>query len=115
MQLHVARLCLDCQDVHDQQTCPVCSSESFAYISRWIPTPERRTVPRPAPAQEHADTYRQLLNPERPPAGLPRWATRGIFGLAAVSMAGWMWLRKGTREGAQRPGARSPSKRPKNI
>jgi hypothetical protein len=98
MQLHVARLCLDCQDVHDQQTCPVCGSESFAYISRWIPTPERRTVPRPVPTQEHADTYRQLLNPERPPAGLPRWATRGVFGLAAVSMAGWMWLRKGRRD-----------------
>ena len=28
MQLHVARLCLECQEVHDQQTCPACSSES---------------------------------------------------------------------------------------
>jgi len=42
MQLHVARLCLDCQEVHAETRCPVCASESFAALSRWIPAPERR-------------------------------------------------------------------------
>jgi hypothetical protein len=62
MQLHLARLCLNCEDIHDQQTCPICSSESFAYVSRWIPAPEGRTHPRQLPSRETADTYRQLLD-----------------------------------------------------
>src|SRR5262245_32500541 len=29
MQLRTARLCLDCEEVHEEQQCPVCASESF--------------------------------------------------------------------------------------
>jgi hypothetical protein len=47
MQLGVARLCLDCEEVHDAQTCPVCASESFAFLKKWVPVDERRTRPRP--------------------------------------------------------------------
>ena len=101
MQLHVARLCLDCQEIHDQQTCPACSSESFACISRWIPAPERRTQPRPVPSHEKADTYRQLLEGDRQAPGVKRWMTRGALGLAAVSLAGWVWSRKGARGGGR--------------
>ena len=89
MQLHVARLCLDCEEIHDQQTCPVCSSESFGYITRWIPAPERRTRPRPQPSLEAADTYRQLLNPDPPISTTRRWVKRGVLGLTAVGIAGW--------------------------
>jgi hypothetical protein len=46
MQLRRARLCLDCEEVHDVQQCPTCASESFAYLSRWVPAPERRSQPR---------------------------------------------------------------------
>jgi hypothetical protein len=94
MQLHIARLCLDCEEIHDQQTCPVCSSESFAYISRWIPAPERRTRPRSQESGETADIYRQLINPDPPTSGTRRWVRRGVFGLAAVGIAGWAWRRK---------------------
>jgi hypothetical protein len=94
MQLHVARLCLDCQDIHDQQTCPVCSSESFAYLSRWVPALERRTHPRPLPSREAADVYGQLLDANPQPSGTRRWVKRGVLGLAAVGMAGWAWRRK---------------------
>jgi hypothetical protein len=93
MQLHTARLCLDCQEVHEGQTCPVCGSESFAYISRWIPAPERRVKPRPTAEPPEAETYRQLLNPERNQPGASRWLRRGAFGLAAVSAAAWMLKR----------------------
>ena len=99
MQLHIARLCLNCEDIHDQQTCPVCSSESFAYISRWVPAPERRMHPRELPSRETADTYRQLLDANRQTSGTRRWLKRGVLGLAAVSMAGWAWRRKATTRG----------------
>ena len=96
MQLHIARLCLDCEEIYDQQTCPICSSESFAYISRWIPAPERRARPRPPAVElrETADTYRQLLNSDRPNSGAGRWVKRSVFGLAALGIAGWAWRRK---------------------
>ena len=46
MQLRKARLCLDCEELHDQWQCPVCASETFAFITRWMPAPERRKKPR---------------------------------------------------------------------
>jgi hypothetical protein len=75
--------------------CPVCGSESFAYITRWVPAPERGERPRPVPVS-NAETYRQLLSPERvPPKGM-RWVIRGAFGVAVVSLGRWMWLRRPT-------------------
>ena len=106
MQLHTARLCLDCQEVHEAQTCPVCSSESFAYISRWIPAPERRAQPRPVAEPPEADTYRRLLYPEPNQPGSSRWLKRGAFGIAAVSAAAWM-LKRNT--GGEKSAANSPA------
>lgn len=101
MQLRTARLCLDCEEVHDAQQCPVCASESFAYISRWIEAPERRVKPRPA-SSESAETYSRLLEPERARPGTGRLLTRGALGLTLLGLAGWAWNRQG------RPGARRP-------
>src|SRR5688572_10723393 len=105
MQLHTARLCLDCEEVHDGQTCPICSSESFAYISRWIPAPERRLKPRVAEAPPQAEVYRQLLTGDRPEAPAARWLRRGAFGLAAVSAAAWAlkWTAPGGSGGPDSP------------
>ena len=60
MQLTTARLCLNCDEVHDAYACPVCVSDKFVYLTRWVPLshPEsavvRRsvaaTVPQPAAA-----------------------------------------------------------------
>src|ERR1700750_2289791 len=91
MQLHVARLCLDCEEVHDARVCPRCTSETFAYLSRWIPAPERRARPRPPVETETPE-------PPRPPApvveeapALPgRWLRRGAL-LAALGVGGWIW------------------------
>jgi len=94
MQLHVARLCMDCEEVHDAQTCPVCGSETFAFISRWIPTPERRQRPRTPEPAEAVDTYRELLSPTAPRSGAARWLRRGAVGLAAATAVGWAWQRR---------------------
>ena len=108
MQLHTARLCLDCQEVHEGQTCPVCGSESFAYISRWIPAPERREKPRPTVEPPEAETYRRLLSPDRVQPGTSRWLKRGAFGLAAVSAAAWMLKRNVAGEKTPGGGSGSP-------
>jgi hypothetical protein len=96
MQLHTARLCLDCDEVHDAQQCPVCASETFAFITRWVPAPERRTRPRPTTSPE-AEVYSRLVNPEPPPPSTRgRLLKQGMIGLTAVGLVSWMWRhRKG--------------------
>lgn len=93
MQLRVARLCLDCEEVHDTTQCPVCASESFAYLTRWVEVPERRARPRPSTSPE-AEIYGQLIAPA-PPTGKGRRLLRhGLVGLTAVGLAGWLWRQR---------------------
>jgi hypothetical protein len=80
MQLRTARLCLDCEEIHEANQCPVCSSEAFVFLTRWLPVDERRRQRRPA---------RVKAAPE--PAGPARWMRRGAFGLAAVAVGRWLW------------------------
>jgi hypothetical protein len=80
--------------VHDSQQCPSCASESFAFITRWVPVPER-TQKRPPPPEiqspETLSTYRELLHPETKSAGGWRAVRRGAMGLAVFGLAGWIW------------------------
>ena len=92
MQLRIARLCLDCEELHNAQTCPVCASESFAFLTRWVPAPERRKHPRPATSPE-AETYKQLINKELTTSPSRAWVTRGALGLTMLGLAGWVWSR----------------------
>ena len=91
MQLRVARLCLDCEEVHDGQQCPVCASETFAYLSRWVTAPERRTQPRapsiPTPAMA-AQSAEAAAKPYRKRTVIG-WS---VAGLGAVALARW-WAR----------------------
>ena len=106
MQLHVARLCLDCQEVHDAPRCPRCTSESFALLSRWVPAPERRAKPRPATDSTAVDAYRQLLAPEPSTTSSNPWLKRGAI-LAVLGVGGWLWRRT-----ASTPGSRPDSSPP---
>jgi len=85
MQLRLARLCLDCEEIHEAQQCPTCASETFAYLTRWVPAPERRSKPRP-------------VQPP-PPATPSRLPSRGkVVGLsvAGLGLLGVVqWLAKG--------------------
>ncbi len=106
MQLHIARLCLDCNEVHDLSSCPICGSETFAYLTKWIPASERREPP-PRPASSPtAEVYRDLLEPETTHERRSRrLLSTGVFGVAALATAaGWWWQRR-TRGGGDGDGA----------
>ena len=62
MQLRVARLCLDCEELHASDACPVCGSESYAFLSTWLPSDERRKWRRGRPPAD-----------ERPVQGIRSW------------------------------------------
>src|SRR6266542_2375659 len=89
MQLRIARLCLDCDEIHDGQQCPVCASETFTFITRWVPAPERRSGPRPTPSPR-ADVYAALTNETARVSTRGRLLQGGVLGLTAVGLVGWL-------------------------
>jgi hypothetical protein len=90
MNLREARLCLDCEEIHDAAECPVCASESFAFVSRWLPLRDQRSGPPPQPAPEK-DAYRRLIVADAVRPKAARLVKQGAVGLAAISLARWMW------------------------
>jgi hypothetical protein len=46
MHLESARLCLDCDEIHQEDLCPACASSAFVYLARWIPLRGRAVAPR---------------------------------------------------------------------
>jgi hypothetical protein len=54
MQLRIARLCLDCEELHSGESCPVCASDRFIFLSTWLPSEERRRWGRQAPPPAQA-------------------------------------------------------------
>ena len=90
MQLTVARVCLDCDEVHDAQHCPVCASEAFAYLTRWVPAPQGRMRPRPTTSPE-ADAYLKLTAPDVSPPKRDQLLKRSALGVMVIAVAGWVW------------------------
>ena|SRR5687768_8799677 len=94
MQLRSARLCLDCEEIHDRSQCPLCTSETFASISRWIPAPDRRTRPRhdsnpQVESNPRVEAYRALTDKEARPSNAGRRLKQGVLGLTALGVIGW--------------------------
>ena len=75
--------------------CPSCASETFTYISRWIPAPERRRTPRPATSSA-AEMYRGLIAKEAaaPTGSGRRLLKQGVVGLTALGLVGWFFRKK---------------------
>ena len=82
MQLRTARLCLDCEEIHEENTCPICASEMFAFLTRWIPAEERRSRRRPPVAEKAPEKSGK--------SGTTRWVQRGAAGLAIVAASRWL-------------------------
>jgi hypothetical protein len=54
MHLHEARLCLDCEELHTLDRCPLCASDAFSFVTRWIPASEQRRLrPVVPPTRSH--------------------------------------------------------------
>jgi hypothetical protein len=94
MHLSVARLCLDCQEIHEEDRCPVCTSEAFGFITRWVKV---EATPRASQEKERVLTstkledYRQILNPTPRWATAGRWLRKGGLVVAAGVLARWGW------------------------
>jgi hypothetical protein len=110
MKLRTARLCLDCDEIHDAYRCPACTSESFAYITRWVPEPERPRRAGPTTSPE-AEVYRELVKDEdeRTPSRGRRILRKGVVGLAAVGMLGWLWRGQDAERASRAPKAADPA------
>lgn len=78
MQLRSARLCLDCDELHDEPQCPICASEAFVFLTRWIPVEDRRV------------RNRAMSRPAQPPARVARLVKGGAVGLAVLATARWL-------------------------
>lgn len=93
MKLRTARLCLDCDEVHDHYRCPACTSETFVYLTRWVPEPDRpQRAPRPTTSPE-AEVYRELVGDEgngTSPRRGRRLLKHGVVSVAAVGVLGWL-------------------------
>jgi len=110
MQLRTARLCLDCEEVHDAQQCPVCASETFTFMTRWVPAPERRERPRIQEPSRPAElqAYRTLLDtPSKSNGRGWQLARQGAVGLALVGVAGWLWKSASADAAADKAGGAS--------
>ena len=86
--------------MHDSQQCPVCASETFAAMTRWVPTAERRGRPRPNVPPE-AEVYRAFVDGKVPASRGQRLLKNGALGLTAVGLIGW-FLR--STKPVQKPG-----------
>jgi hypothetical protein len=104
MHLGVARLCLDCHEVHEYDRCPTCTSETFVFLTRWVVLDDvsrDKTFERqlPSAAAEKIAVYRQMLNPQTP-AG--KWLRNaGIF-VAAGYLAQRLFAKRRSDKSAHR-------------
>jgi len=105
MQLRGTRLCLDCEELHTQDRCPVCASDAFVFLTRWVPADERR-----------ARRREEAIAPPAPGAaespGMSRWLARGAAGLILVATGRWLWKSARPMEWSDPPGRQ---RRPTSI
>ena len=108
MHLSVARLCLDCQEIHDLDRCPVCTSEAFGFITRWVkvdPAPRHVSPEDNRADASRIDGYREMLNPQPRGSRTARWLRRGGILMAAGYLARWGWIAAQQKRTSQRPSA----------
>jgi hypothetical protein len=96
MHLGVARLCLDCHEVHEYERCPACTSEAFAFMTRWVKLENaepRAPIPghKASAGQDKVNTYREILQPTQNRSRAGRWLRTGGLLVTAAYVARWGW------------------------
>ena len=95
MQLSVARLCLDCQEIHEHDRCPVCTSEAFGFMTRWVKVdgaaPGPTTPEHSAQRTSKADAYRRILSPAPKRSTSGKWLRKAGIVVATGYLARWGW------------------------
>lgn len=102
MQLRVARLCLDCEELHTEARCPKCISEHYAMVSTWLPVEERRRFRKssPPPAHPRRHGFVGVLD------AVARWIEGGTV---VDAPAGWATRRSDRLARDVNNGAHSPA------
>ena len=109
MRLDDARLCLDCEEIHEEQECPACGSEVFAFLTRWIQStapqkPKRRPAADTltaldAQSAEQLAAWREITHGPSATSGKgKKMVGRGLLGLAAMGLAGWAWAKTAPKD-----------------
>ena len=71
--------------------CPACASETFTFLTRWVPSPEPRKE-RPEHTSPQVEIYRNLLGGNNASgSNRTRMLKQGLIGLTAVGLFGWLW------------------------
>jgi hypothetical protein len=109
MRLDDARLCLDCEEIHEEQECPSCGSEAFGFLTRWIKSTRDTTSAKPVPPKarppevrptvptgDQLDAWRQIVEGKKVDGRGKKLMTGGLVGLVAMGLAGWVWSRPET-------------------
>ena len=124
MRLDDARLCLDCEEIHDEQECPACGSEASAFLKRWIKT--TRSAPRvresvaaapmrQPPEPDQLDAWRRIIEGRPAPRRKGTLVMRGLVGIAAMGLAGWAWSKSGNSHTKPAPGSKDPDDEPDAV
>lgn len=84
LPLSEARICLECDTIHDLQSCPECGSATFYFLSNWIrprrpPVQEEQAPPPETPLQ-------QMLKPKKKGHILRNTALAGAGLIAAYTL-----------------------------
>ena len=109
MKLGVARLCLDCDEVHDLERCPTCASEVFAYLTRWVPRANGRLSKQTPPERPEVDTYRQITG-QQPRSGKRKLFVGSALGLGVLGVAGWrVWRRTNIEQTPESTASETPT------
>ncbi len=87
MPLDKARICLECDTIHDLVTCPECGSSSFYYVANWI-------KPKQPPRAVEPE---QLVTPVAPARKKRHWVRNTLLAGASV-LAAYQFLFKPTRK-----------------
>ena len=95
MQLRVARFCLDCEELHTDNSCPRCASESYVFLSSWLKVDERRRWKRSPPAAGTSqsgsgitDTLARWVKGQPEPDGLDHPTTRAADHVVHLDFGG---------------------------